>query len=430
MFRLQLYGCLCRCLEKEEDTSARQALQHVNRLGRHIQWVMDNNDNSNDSGSRRLVQHAIKNMAWLGSSLFGSNGNNNNSNNSLGSFDSHNVSGGSPNPTSWNGTKTVDVRARLYARDGIDGEPELWIEQQQQQRSHDEALHEANAAAEVLAPQPPSNEEKAPCVVTTSSSRTSSSSLSSLHIPLRRVDRVTLQGNQIVLLARLPSSQRRQHQPSSSCSFSPQKQPKPKVALSPTQPLSPAASPRQFLSLSPLGSSGVADSPPPTPSPKVLARFEVLLPNLTTAAEVATISSSVHSASSSSSSSQFATNEDRNLLVHYLSVLIEWERQRRRAAGYTAEDDDDDEDDEHGASMVGAAGSFFSSRAQQAAHLARREVEMQQVKRQREQRKAQLLQDSGGLKFTALAMAANAAGEKGSARHQASTAANGSRSFR
>jgi len=391
--------------------------------------VLDNNDNNDhDIGSRRLVQHAIKNMAWLGSSLFGSNGTpDDDVNNNYNNHDLNN----------WNGTPTpVMVRARFYARDGIDGEPELWIEQQQQQqqqRSHAEALQEANAQAEVLAPQPPSNEEKAPCVIPTSTPNSSSSSLSSsLHIPLRRVDRVTLQGNQIVLLARLPPSQQQRQSSSSPASFSPQKQPKPKLALSPTQ-LSPAASQRQFLSLSPLGSSGGAPHSTLPPSPKVLARFEVLLPNQT-AAEVATIASSVHSTSSSSvssssSSSQYATNEDRNLLVHYLSVLIEWERQRRRAAGYTAEEDDEDDEDNNHVTMTGAAGRFFSSSAQTAAHFARRELELQQIKRDREKRKAQLLQDSGGLKFTALAMAANAAGESVSGRHQASTAANG-RSFR
>lgn len=192
MLRLQLYGCLCRCLEKEEDTSARQALQYVNRLGRHIQWVVDDNDNNNNnnndsgSGSRRLVQHAIKNMAWLGSSLFGSNENNNNNNNNKNDpSESHTVSGNSPNLTTWNGTAAAVVRARLYARDGMDGEPELWIEQQQQkqqqqQRSHGKALQEANAVAEVLAPQPPSNEEKAPCVVPTSTPNSSSLSFNGM----------------------------------------------------------------------------------------------------------------------------------------------------------------------------------------------------------------------------------------------------------
>jgi hypothetical protein len=90
------------------------------------------------------------------------------------------------------------------------------------------------------------------------------------------------------------------------------------------------------------------------------------------------------------------TDERRNLLVHHLAVLVEWERQRRIASGEAGGDDDEDGDDQP---------NFLRARAQKAAHFARRELELQQTRRERERRKAQLVQESGGLKYTALAMA-------------------------
>jgi hypothetical protein len=45
------------------------------------------------------------------------------------------------------------------------------------------------------------------------------------------------------------------------------------------------------------------------------------------------------------------------------------------------------------------------NRAQKAAHFAKREIELQQTKRDREKRKAKLVKETGGLKYTAIAMA-------------------------
>ena len=86
-----------------------------------------------------------------------------------------------------------------------------------------------------------------------------------------------------------------------------------------------------------------------------------------------------------------ATEEDRSSFVHNLSALAEWERQRRAAAGIEDE-------------LEEAGGNFLTQRAQKAAHFAKRELEMQQTKRDREKRKAKLVAESGGLKYTALAM--------------------------
>jgi hypothetical protein len=86
-------------------------------------------------------------------------------------------------------------------------------------------------------------------------------------------------------------------------------------------------------------------------------------------------------------------DDERNLFVHNMSVLVEWERQRRTAANI---DDDDDEEDQP---------NFLQARAQKATHFAKREIELQQAKRSREERKAKFVAESGGLKYTALAMA-------------------------
>jgi hypothetical protein len=90
----------------------------------------------------------------------------------------------------------------------------------------------------------------------------------------------------------------------------------------------------------------------------------------------------------------------RNELVHHWMVLVEWERQRRSKLPNTDEDDDDEEEGEGGGSK-----NIFVRQAQQAAHFAQREIELQRTKRDREQRKAKLIQEAGGLKYTAIAMA-------------------------
>lgn len=87
-----------------------------------------------------------------------------------------------------------------------------------------------------------------------------------------------------------------------------------------------------------------------------------------------------------------APAEARDAFVHHLQVLSEWERQRRAVAGI------EDEDEE-------PSGNFLTQRANKATHFAKRELELQQTKRDREKRKAKLVAESGGLKYTALAMA-------------------------
>lgn len=100
----------------------------------------------------------------------------------------------------------------------------------------------------------------------------------------------------------------------------------------------------------------------------------------------------------------FVPDDVRNLLVHHMAVLIEWERQRRIRDPESSLDDDD-EDDEYGSSSTLSGGNFLRIGAQKAKHFAQREFELQNTKREREKRKAQLVAEAGGLKYTALAMA-------------------------
>jgi hypothetical protein len=108
------------------------------------------------------------------------------------------------------------------------------------------------------------------------------------------------------------------------------------------------------------------------------------------------------------------TADSRNLLVHHFMVLTEWERQRRAAlvksdpdsynVDHDSEDDDDDDNDDGNIAVRGGT-NFITARAQKMADYAQREIELQRTKVKREQRKAQLLKEAGGLKYTAMAMA-------------------------
>jgi hypothetical protein len=82
---------------------------------------------------------------------------------------------------------------------------------------------------------------------------------------------------------------------------------------------------------------------------------------------------------------------DANEVKEAITQMIEWDGRRRAAIP----DDERELDEEQG----------IKARAQKAAHFAKREIELQQQRRDREKRKAALVKDTGGLKYTALAMA-------------------------
>jgi hypothetical protein len=83
----------------------------------------------------------------------------------------------------------------------------------------------------------------------------------------------------------------------------------------------------------------------------------------------------------------FSSSDDRDAASLDLKVLVEWNKNRQP----------DIEED------LPAQG--IRARAQKAAHFAKRELEMRETKRSREQRKAKHMEGSSGLKYTAMAMA-------------------------
>lgn len=87
----------------------------------------------------------------------------------------------------------------------------------------------------------------------------------------------------------------------------------------------------------------------------------------------------------------------RNNFVMNLQLLMEWDRNRRSSCGELEWDETSD-------------AVTLRSRAQKTAHLAQREMEMKRIKKSREEKKAKYVEQAGGLKYTALAMARNATG--------------------
>lgn len=84
----------------------------------------------------------------------------------------------------------------------------------------------------------------------------------------------------------------------------------------------------------------------------------------------------------------FRSSDDRDAVYLDLKVLVEWNKQRQPEI-----------EEELPADGIRA-------KAKKAAHFAKRELEMRETKRSREQRKAKFMQGtSGGLKYTAMAMA-------------------------
>jgi|ERR1712071_216641 len=91
--------------------------------------------------------------------------------------------------------------------------------------------------------------------------------------------------------------------------------------------------------------------------------------------------------------------DGREDVVQHFNNILEWDRNRRRKERSVLEEE---EEEEEGGSQKR---SLLRSQAEKATHFAKREIELQQMKREREKKKAMYLKDSGGLKYTALAMA-------------------------
>lgn len=104
------------------------------------------------------------------------------------------------------------------------------------------------------------------------------------------------------------------------------------------------------------------------------------------------VTKDVHSTDLKSSTKEvarisFRSSDDRDAACLDLNVLVEWNKHRQP----------DIEED------LPAEG--IKARAQKAAHFAKRELEMRETKRSREERKAKFMQGTAGLKYTAMAMA-------------------------
>lgn len=82
-------------------------------------------------------------------------------------------------------------------------------------------------------------------------------------------------------------------------------------------------------------------------------------------------------------------SKDASAIKDCFVLMIEWDGRRRAAIP-----EGDREMDDPG-----------MNRAQKAAYFAKREIELQHTKRDREKRKAKLVKETGGLKYTAIAMA-------------------------
>ncbi len=87
------------------------------------------------------------------------------------------------------------------------------------------------------------------------------------------------------------------------------------------------------------------------------------------------------------------TSEERDDVIENLRIVIEWDVLRRK--NNPTEDQEDEDDGESNSKSIALKAKYF----------VQREIEMKKQKKDREDRKARYLKDSGGLKYTALAMA-------------------------
>mmetsp|Transcript_29645 Transcript_29645/g.60531 ORF Transcript_29645/g.60531 Transcript_29645/m.60531 type:complete len:285 (-) Transcript_29645:112-966(-) len=103
-------------------------------------------------------------------------------------------------------------------------------------------------------------------------------------------------------------------------------------------------------------------------------------------------------------------SDRRDHVVQKLNLLIQWNKNRRSALGEVDMNDDTEhlENEEPTEDVEGnpkKKTGILRGHAAKAAHFAKREIEMQQMRREREKRKARYLKEAGGLKYTAVAMA-------------------------
>jgi len=97
---------------------------------------------------------------------------------------------------------------------------------------------------------------------------------------------------------------------------------------------------------------------------------------------------------SEESSDEGADSETRDEVVDKMMMMVQWEGRRKQA---NSSEDSIDEESEKETKKENVASKFK--------HFAKREIEMKKQKRDREKKKSKYMKESGGLKYTAIAMA-------------------------
>jgi len=90
-------------------------------------------------------------------------------------------------------------------------------------------------------------------------------------------------------------------------------------------------------------------------------------------------------------------SETRDQIVDKILMIVQWEGRRKEGK---SQDNSCDEESEEGVSAVKK-----KNVASKLKHFAQREIEMKKQKRDREKKKSRYMKESGGLKYTAVAMA-------------------------
>jgi hypothetical protein len=101
----------------------------------------------------------------------------------------------------------------------------------------------------------------------------------------------------------------------------------------------------------------------------------------------------------------------RNEILEYIRIMVNWDKRRRSEIeeedeGETVQEDENEENDgvEKGTRNISVDKKILGPSGKDK-HFEEREIELQNRRREREQRKARYLKESGGLKYTAIIMA-------------------------
>ena len=111
------------------------------------------------------------------------------------------------------------------------------------------------------------------------------------------------------------------------------------------------------------------------------------------------ISTNPYNDDTASAETNYVGAEERDDVIQCLKSVVDWDRNRRKMDPNTATQEDDNDED------MNKHTSGLGQRALKAKYFIQKEIEMKNQAKDRESRKARYMKDSGGLKYTALAMA-------------------------